>query len=63
MSVKWIFSINPGRSGSDYASHLFKHAKDCLSLHESAPVMCGEVMVWFVSCLKLNTNKKVLARV
>lgn len=35
--IKYIFSINTGRSGSHYLSILFKHAQQCKSFHEAKP--------------------------
>lgn len=42
--VRYIFSINAGRSGSHYLSQLFKMVEGCRSTHEPKPVMNGSPM-------------------
>ena len=43
-TTEYIFSINTGRSGSDYLSAIFKHVHDCQSFHEQWPVGNGKEM-------------------
>lgn len=47
MSIKYIFSINTGRSGSDYLTELLAKAKNSVSLHEGFPIMNGAPMQAF----------------
>lgn len=42
--IKYIFSINTGRSGSGYLSELFSHVEDTVSLHEQKPKMHSHAM-------------------
>lgn len=49
MSIKYIFSINSGRSGSDYLTELLSKAENTVSLHEGVPIMNGEPMQKFNS--------------
>lgn len=42
--VKYIFCINPGRSGSDYLAKLFRHVEGCIAFHEPEPIGHGKVM-------------------
>ena len=42
--VRYIFSVNAGRSGSDYACQLFQHAEGVCAKHEQMPVCNGQVM-------------------
>ncbi len=45
--IKYIFSINTGRCGSDYAAELFSKAENTISFHESYPLMNGAPMQSF----------------
>ncbi len=45
--IKYIFSINTGRCGSDYTAELFSRAKNTVSFHESYPLMNGAPMQGF----------------
>lgn len=47
MSIKYIFSINTGRCGSDYLTELFSMAANTISLHEGFPIMNGAPMQQF----------------
>ena len=47
MTIKYIFSINTGRSGSDYLSGLLSQATNTASLHEGLPLMNGRPMQAF----------------
>ena len=42
--TKYIFSINTGRSGSNYLSNIFNHVLGCRSFHEPMPIGNGSVM-------------------
>ena len=44
MSIKYIFCINSGRSGSDYLTELLSRAKNTVSIHEGIPIMNGVPM-------------------
>src|SRR5439155_1492090 len=46
-SVKYIFCITTGRSGTEYLSSLFYCARDVLSQHEPSPVCNGGQMQLF----------------
>jgi hypothetical protein len=47
MSIKYIFCINSGRSGSDYLTELLSHAENTVSIHEGFPIMNGSPMQKF----------------
>lgn len=47
MGVKYIFSINSGRSGSDYLTKLLSCSTNTVSIHEGFPIMNGIPMVKF----------------
>ena len=47
VDVRYLFCINPGRSGSDYLTGLLRHAHDCVSVHEGLPIMNGLPMQRF----------------
>nr|VFJ78528.1 MAG: hypothetical protein BECKFW1821C_GA0114237_11882 [Candidatus Kentron sp. FW] len=47
MTIKYIFCINTGRSGSDYLTALLSKAKHTVSLHEGYPNMNGYPMQRF----------------
>jgi hypothetical protein len=47
MSIKYIFSINPGRSGSDYLTELLSKTVNAVSMHEGFPIMNGTAMQKF----------------
>lgn len=47
MSIKYIFSINTGRSGSDYLTELLSMAVNAVSIHEGLPIMNGIEMQQF----------------
>src|SRR5688572_11361473 len=55
MSIKYIFCITTGRSGSNYLSKLFNEVECCYSAHEEEPIMNGEQMFEY-----LRGNKKPL---
>ena len=40
--INYIFSINTGRSGSNYLKTIFDHASNCQSFHEPQPVGNGK---------------------
>lgn len=42
--MKYIFSINSGRSGSNYLSDIFNNCEGCVSFHEPLPRMNGIAM-------------------
>jgi len=42
--IKYIFSINSGRCGSDYLSKVFTAINGCNSNHEAEPIGNGEVL-------------------
>lgn len=42
--IKYVFSINPGRCGSDYVSTLLDRSWNARSLHEADPIMTGRPM-------------------
>ncbi|MEM7762283.1 MAG: hypothetical protein AAF298_29825 [Cyanobacteria bacterium P01_A01_bin.40] len=44
MSIKYIFCINSGRSGSDYLTELLSKAENTVSIHEGVPIMNGSPM-------------------
>lgn len=44
MSIKYIFSINSGRCGSDYLTELLSKAENTVSIHEGLPIMNGSPM-------------------
>jgi len=47
MTIKYIFSINSGRSGSDYLTKLLSCSTSTVSIHEGFPIMNGIPMVDF----------------
>lgn len=47
MGIKYIFSINSGRSGSDYLTKLLSCSTSTVSIHEGFPIMNGIPMVKF----------------
>lgn len=47
MSIKYIFCINTGRSGSDYLAELLSKASNAVSFHEGLPIMNGAAMRQF----------------
>ena len=47
MSIKYIFCINSGRSGSDYLTELLSKAENTVSIHEGVPIMNGSPMQKF----------------
>ncbi|HEX5790624.1 MAG TPA: hypothetical protein VFY13_05700 [Luteolibacter sp.] len=42
--IRYIFSINTGRSGSHYLATLFEHVSGCRSFHEPQPIGNAEAM-------------------
>ena len=44
MTIRYVFCITVGRSGSDYLTELFAHAQNAVSIHEGLPIMNGEPM-------------------
>lgn len=42
--LRYIFSINTGRSGSDYLHRIFAHVPGCRSFHQPAPIGNGIAM-------------------
>lgn len=40
----YVFSVNPGRSGSEYLSTLFASVEGTLAFHEAKPTMSGPVL-------------------
>ena len=61
--VEYIFSINTGRSGSDYLARIFKHVADCRSCHEPLPIGNGKAMRLFSlgrsAAMRTLTERKV----
>lgn len=47
-AIEYIFSINTGRSGSDYLANIFRHVADCCSFHEPQPICNGREMRLFL---------------
>lgn len=47
MSIRYLFCINTGRSGSDYLTELLAQATNSVSLHEALPIMNGVPMQRF----------------
>jgi hypothetical protein len=47
MSVRYLFCINAGRSGSDYLTEVLGQAANAVSLHEALPIMNGVPMQRF----------------
>jgi len=47
MTIRYIFSINTGRAGSDYLTELLSKAENTVSFHEPMPVMMGQPMQQF----------------
>jgi hypothetical protein len=47
MAIQYLFSINAGRSGSDYLTELLAQASNAVSLHEALPIMNGRPMQQF----------------
>lgn len=47
MRIRYIFSINAGRSGSDYLTELLSKATNAVSIHEGFPIMNGTAMQKF----------------
>jgi hypothetical protein len=45
--IKYLFCINPGRSGSDYLTELLSRATNSVSIHEGVPMMNGRPMQQF----------------
>ncbi|MCP4402533.1 MAG: hypothetical protein GY801_35160 [bacterium] len=45
--IKYLFSINPGKCGSDYLSGLLSGAENTVSFHEAFPFMNGYPMQAF----------------
>ena len=44
MTIRYLFCITPGRSGSDYLAGLPAHARNAVGVHEGVPVMNGRPM-------------------
>lgn len=61
--IKYIFSINTGRSGSHYLCNLFNSCKNITAFHEPDPVLNGKVMFQFLkgetSLMEKNMKNKV----
>src|SRR4051812_46503666 len=47
MPIRYLFCINPGRSGSDYLAGLLARARNAVGVHEDVPVMNGRPMRLF----------------
>jgi hypothetical protein len=47
VSIRYLFCINAGRSGSDYLTELLAQATNAVSLHEALPIMNGVPMQRF----------------
>ena len=47
--IKYIFCINPGRSGSHYLAKLFSKAENCVAQHEPKPIMNSYAMIDFLN--------------
>lgn len=59
MSIKYIFCINSGRSGSDYLTELLSKAENTVSIHEGFPIMNGSPMEKF-NCGEEGELKKLM---
>jgi hypothetical protein len=61
--TEYIFSINTGRSGSDYLANIFKHVSGCRSFHEPQPIGNGKEMRYYsrghLTPMKNITEKKI----
>jgi hypothetical protein len=57
--VKYIFSINTGRSGSHYLSKVLKEFKNINSFHEPFPIMNGKPMAEFLQGNPLKMREKM----
>jgi hypothetical protein len=44
LTIRYLFYINPGRSGSDYLAGLLARARNAVGVHEGVPVMSGRPM-------------------
>jgi len=58
--IKYIFSINTGRCGSDYLSKIFSKVEGCNSNHEADPIGNGKFM--FEYNLGKRKNMELLAK-
>jgi hypothetical protein len=47
VSIRYLFCISTGRSGSDYLTELLRQAANAVSLHEGLPIMNGVPMQRF----------------
>jgi hypothetical protein len=47
VSIRYVFCVNTGRSGSDYLTELLAQATNAVSLHEGLPIMNGVPMQRF----------------
>ena len=63
--IEYLFSINTGRSGSDYLGSILKHVVDCHAEHEPEPIGNGAVMRRYLrgeeSPMRELTQRKVKA--
>jgi len=57
-NVKFLFSINTGRCGSDYLAKIFSKIDDCDSKHEAIPVGNGQEM-WDFNCANESGMRKL----
>lgn len=48
MKIQYLFSINPGRSGSQYLQRLLSYVEGCRSEHEAYPICNGRAMRRFL---------------
>lgn len=58
--IKYVFSINTGRSGSKYLAEILKEVKNFKAVHEPSPVMNGRPMIEYLqgNPLKMEQNIK-----
>lgn len=59
MPAKYVFCVSPGRSGSNYLSKIFDHAKGWNGLHEPNPVMNCHYMSDYLQGKKDTLRKKM----
>ncbi len=59
MAVKYVFCVSPGRSGSNYLSKIFDHAKGWKGLHEPNPVMNCHYMSDYLQGMKDTLQQKM----
>lgn len=65
IETNYIFSINTGRSGSDYLRKIFNNVSGCRSCHEPSPIGNGKVMYRYsqgdLESMRKYSQEKVVA--